>query len=439
MKELFREFYFKPSIDFENLDSKTLVVLDTNVLLNIFRYSIESRKLLISSIEKIANNLWVPYLVALEYNLHRQSIVHTMRNQKEKFENEQNQVSNQFLESLNTALDDVGQNIKSTDENDVRQNIKEEIAKIFDPFLKNTIAPILNKEFDLIGEVEDQSDILADILENKIGKSPSQDWIDEIQKEGKIRYELLCPPGYKDDKDKDGKIRKYGNFSYETKYADLLIWNSILEHAKEGKYETLIFVSDDVKEDWIFKVNGKTIGARVELKKEAIEVADVDLIIHNTNSFVYKVGLSKTKEEIAKTSNKDKTNNNDIFIVNEVKPKERWIRKSGEMNSIDYLDHALRMANREKAKMLSLKFETDKVISDEKDATVRSMNKMSFYLSRVEMPFLNRIIADINYLSINVDNIEAIDKYIFLLDKAIHYMRNYMERESYRLDMNEKW
>ncbi|MBE9467448.1 MAG: hypothetical protein IMY72_03885 [Bacteroidetes bacterium] len=57
------------------------------------------------------------------------------------------------------------------------------------------------------------------------------------------------PSGYQDStKDKDDKSSfTYDNIRYERQFGDLILWNQIINKAKENKIENVIFVTDDAK------------------------------------------------------------------------------------------------------------------------------------------------------------------------------------------------
>lgn len=61
----------------------------------------------------------------------------------------------------------------------------------------------------------------------------------KVAQEGETRYKLKVPPGYRDDKDKEG-LQKYG---------DLYVWKQIIEKAKQSEKDVLL-VLDDNKNDW---------------------------------------------------------------------------------------------------------------------------------------------------------------------------------------------
>ena len=95
--------------------------------------------------------------------------------------------------------------------------------------------------------------------------------------EGKKRYERKIPPGYKDnDKSKRGDNSEYG---------DYFAWEEILAFSKEKKTD-IIYVTNDQKEDWWNIIKGKTLGPRVELKKEFFEKTSKNFLLYTMNSFI---------------------------------------------------------------------------------------------------------------------------------------------------------
>ncbi|MBO2658099.1 hypothetical protein I6M50_09405 [Shewanella algae] len=112
--------------------------------------------------------------------------------------------------------------------------------------------------------VDDILDDVSDIFDGKVGPSKSEDELKKIANEAENRFKNKIPPGYEDAvKAKDctalhDKLRAYG---------DYIIWDEIIKHAKSADVD-IIFVTDDVKEDWWYKNNKDLIGPRTELLEE---------------------------------------------------------------------------------------------------------------------------------------------------------------------------
>lgn len=147
-----------------------------------------------------------------------------------------------------------------------------------------TLKSELEKNRDIHTEriTSDQiKDKLADIFEAKIGRPYTKDELDNIFIEGEQRYSQSIPPGYKDA----SKSKIKDNIQLECKkYGDFIIWKQLIEHAIDTK-KSVIFVTDDEKEDWWEEFNGKTIGSRPELSKEFREKTSKLFLMYNSYSF----------------------------------------------------------------------------------------------------------------------------------------------------------
>jgi len=82
MKNTMKAFYRPTEREFKEMWETATFVLDTNVLLNLYRYPIEARDELLAALEKIADRLWLPYHVALEYQRRRLEVI---AEQKKRF------------------------------------------------------------------------------------------------------------------------------------------------------------------------------------------------------------------------------------------------------------------------------------------------------------------------------------------------------------------
>jgi hypothetical protein len=78
----------------------------------------------------------------------------------------------------------------------------------------------------------------------------------ELYKEGDKRYETKIPPGFADSKK-----------AHPEKYGDFIIWKQILEFAKNEE-KSVIFVTNDEKEDWWLIKHGEKLQPHPKLKKE---------------------------------------------------------------------------------------------------------------------------------------------------------------------------
>ena len=92
MKKLFNGFYTpnKDEIKKSWFDKKTLFVFDTNVLLNLYRYTETTRDDFFQIIDNISEKVWMPYHVGLEYQRNRLTVI---KSEKAIFNNLQEYVN----------------------------------------------------------------------------------------------------------------------------------------------------------------------------------------------------------------------------------------------------------------------------------------------------------------------------------------------------------
>ncbi|TOG00466.1 PIN-like domain-containing protein, partial [Vibrio parahaemolyticus] len=77
MKSTFKNFYNLTDSEVSEVwnSEDTLVVFDTNVFLNLYGYTEQTRADFFKVLDGIKKNLWIPYHVGLEYQLQRLSVI----------------------------------------------------------------------------------------------------------------------------------------------------------------------------------------------------------------------------------------------------------------------------------------------------------------------------------------------------------------------------
>ncbi|MEO1672896.1 MAG: PIN domain-containing protein, partial [Cyanobacteria bacterium J06631_2] len=131
-----------------------------------------------------------------------------------------------------------------------------------------------NQYPDLI-EKDIYRDRISDLFEDKIGCPHTEEKLQEIHIQCKSRFEQKIPPGYK-DKNKSEEQKQYG---------DAILWLQIIEYAKSDS-KPIIFVTDDSKDDWWKRHQGKTISPRTELIEEMKNEANVDFWMYTGDRFL---------------------------------------------------------------------------------------------------------------------------------------------------------
>lgn len=258
MKTLFPGYYCLDEQEFESLWKDCLFVLDTNVLLDIYRYSQRSASELLDVLENVKDRLWLPYQIAKEYH---NNLYDTIQEQAATY---------------NDAIKKIG---------DLKQRIAvqrrhpflaecdlDSFKKFCDEFIEKLTTQ--KEEVHSLLLKNQYKERLANLLNERINAEPSKEKLDELREKGRQRYEAKTPPGYKDAK-KSG----------DGMYGDFILWSEIKEYAKQNKKD-IIFVTNDQKEDWFLRVDGLTICARPELIAEFQKETEQKIYICNLKRFM---------------------------------------------------------------------------------------------------------------------------------------------------------
>ena len=75
MKDSFPGYYRPTENEFAEMWESCLFVLDANVLLNLYRYSVDTREELLAILQGISERLWIPHQAALEYQQKRLQVI----------------------------------------------------------------------------------------------------------------------------------------------------------------------------------------------------------------------------------------------------------------------------------------------------------------------------------------------------------------------------
>ena len=266
MKEKMRAYYRPSKDELTELWDKCVFVLDTNVLLGLYRYPKEARDDLMKVIRQVSSRLWIPHQVALEYQEGRLDVI---ADQLGKFK-EVEDILSSVQDDLTTRLEKL--QLDKRHSAITPANFLEQTAQCFDDFRK-VLKTLRKKQPDVCDEDSIRDSIDA-ILEGKIGEPLPDDGLKDLCSDGETRYEQKRPPGYK-DRPKGDSVYFLGELAIRRMYGDLIVWQQIINEAQAQQLQYIVFVTDDDKEDWWWKHSGKTIGPRPELIEELSKKAGV--------------------------------------------------------------------------------------------------------------------------------------------------------------------
>lgn len=273
----------------EKLWSEAIFVFDTSSICALYNLKADSQKIVADILNKLKDRIWIPAQVKYEY----------LKNREKVIDNPVNECYNDphIVKTGHQFVNNFSDFLKDNENNDYHPYIKDdsfhELTQKRD-VLKKTIEEIIElikkEKKDRISEIQSIkiNDCIKDtFLTLKCGQAFSFNEILGIIQEGEFRYRNTIPPGYKDKDTKQGSQI----------YGDLIIWKEILRYAcQENK--SVIFVCDDVKEDWLQK-NGKDIETpRVELIKEFQDTAGTDFWMYTIKKFIDKLELYNKEPSI---------------------------------------------------------------------------------------------------------------------------------------------
>ena len=229
------------------IENGYIVVLDTNVLLNVYRYSPEFSDFALKCLNAIKDKIILPATVRLEYENHRHREFSIMEKRtKEASKETEKQIEIAKNKIINSCCHLERLHFQDVDElkNNLSNKI-DEVQKVLDNYYEDHAAlDLIQHSWNGIDYIRN---FVLDIDSNgQVMISPSQEDIYRWCDEGEERYKKEIPPGYEDAKNKDG-VRKYSDF---------IIWREILRYA-QNESVNIIFITNDVKADWWEEVNEK--------------------------------------------------------------------------------------------------------------------------------------------------------------------------------------
>lgn len=283
MKNEFWAYHPMSEKDQKDIWENGIFCYDTNILLTPFRATGDLKDKLIDIIKKRKDRTIIPYQIAKEFysNVHS-----TIEEQNTQFQSLISLLAS-IKEHTNSEL---GKNGSKYNRHPSIQfkNISDEINN----FLNQKILDIQEQEARFKQEQREANlfEAFTDVFKDCLGPQYEDSTIKEIEQEGKDRYKNKIPPGYKDSRKGDSE-----NLDSNNAFGDLIVWFQLIDIAKKtGKH--IIFVSNDVKEDWILKVKGRKKGVRPELRKEFYD---------KTNKHIHIVTIDKFIEFASKQRNEN--------------------------------------------------------------------------------------------------------------------------------------
>lgn len=262
--EGFESYRTPTDADYRILFTSGLIVPDTNVFLNLYRYNEQTRNDLFAVLRGLGDHLWVPRQVMVEFWQKRETVLLDPR--------DTDKTAKQLADQRDSSV-----SIFRAWANRVglpRDRMTE---------LESALSEGFRRVIDGVGQLADDeaTEFVSDtgkdpvlaglepILAGRVGKELSDTEYKKAVEEAKRRADANQPPGYKDS----------------GRPGDYLIWVQTLDEVKNRQQDVLI-VTGDVKEDWWRREHGQLRGPRPELAEEMHKVAGTRLFMLRPESLL---------------------------------------------------------------------------------------------------------------------------------------------------------
>jgi hypothetical protein len=273
LREQFHHFYALSEDDTAAAMKEGLVAPDTNVLLNFYRYQSSAREQLAGALEKLGNRLWIPHQVGQEFHNRRLDVMA-----------DQGRYFSRTREEIMAAADALHGKVRAFG---ARTGLGPEYAKKIGDCIDGLKALISDEianaqELNEVSSDNHGPDAILDRIDalfadaDRVGDPMTPEELKQARAEADRRVREKIPPGYKDR----GKADPAG---------DYLLWAQLITEAKK-RQRPVILITDDGKEDWYQQHDGRTLGARRELRDEMMVQAGVPLLIMTTGTFLHHAG-----------------------------------------------------------------------------------------------------------------------------------------------------
>lgn len=274
MREKFWGYFPLTEQDFKEIIDDSYIIMDTNILLNFYRYSKETTEKLINILEKNKDRLYLHELVLKEFFKNKDTIIKSHCDIKRNIE-----------KSLNKIQDIFNKEIKNYKHMQVRKKELEKIMGTFESSMKEEIDRYSTDDFK-------ENDYVLDHILDLFNDRMIDDFNEETRKKeiktAQDRYKNKIPPGYKDENKDENRM-----------YNDYFIWKQTMDFAEKNK-KNIIFITEDKKEDWIESTNKP----RLELLNEFYRKTNQKIYIYDTNGFFEAMNIEKLDLDIIKEINK---------------------------------------------------------------------------------------------------------------------------------------
>ncbi|UVI34728.1 PIN-like domain-containing protein [Brevibacterium spongiae] len=257
----FFEYRDRDLIDPDDPVNRTIYVIDTNVLLNLFKYSRSTARQVIEVLHHMRNALFLPHQVLEEFwpllaevrkgshHLEAKGKVDTsMANARREVEKWFKRTG---LEAIEESSQETGLKLTSGSDTQAGLSLEAVVASVENLLDEMEAASSrIGEIIDSVSEEAQENEILDSIekiFEGRVGRAPDETEHKRLLTEFADRIDKGLPPGNRDVEIRKGETDKASG--------DFFIWRQGLNEAKHrseelGQSVDLTLITNDLKDDW---------------------------------------------------------------------------------------------------------------------------------------------------------------------------------------------
>lgn len=248
--------HFRPtSEEFDSMWERGIFVLDTNVLLNLYRYSPSTRNELLKVLNAVSDRLYLPNQVGREFLDRRLATIGTQRDKFLKLRNKVKGIRQEMEAELRNVLRlQQGENLPEGLQ-EALEEVPAEGYLMLDARLKE-----LESNLPRASNSPEDDEVwtaIEKLIQSKVGPPYDEKELNSIKDEAESRRNLKIPPGFRDERP-----------------GDYILWRQTIDEAKHSG-KAIVLVTDDRKDDWWSIEHGETLGPRSTLVEEMRNEANV--------------------------------------------------------------------------------------------------------------------------------------------------------------------